>query len=610
MNKKHKKMLRRIIAAALIFGISLIFKNIVWMTVPLLLAAYLTAGYDILWKAVRNTMRGNMFDENFLMALATVSAVITGEYHEAVFVMVFYQTGELFQSVAVGKSRKSIAKLMEIRPDSANIEKDGTLVSVSPEEVAAGDVIVIKPGERIPLDGVIIKGSTEINTAAVTGESLPRPLTEGDEIFSGCVNISGAVKVRVTKPFGQSTVSKILEMTENAAAGKAHTEAFITRFARCYTPVMVIIAAVLAIIPPLFIGIGNFAVWKEWIHRAMTMLVISCPCALVISVPLSFFGGIGSLSKKGILIKGGSYIEALAKCSLFVFDKTGTLTKGSFEVDSIISEGIDKNALLELAATAEYYSDHPLAQAIKKAAQSFSLPLSTTEKAGHGIIAKTEKGEIAVGNIRLMQELGIQCPKSTGTAVYVAKDGAFAGVITLKDTVKPTARDGICALKKTGAEKTVMLTGDRAEVSEKIAAELFIDEVRSDLLPQDKLNILKDIMKDNMGGKTAYVGDGINDAPSLAAADVGIAMGAMGTEAAGEAADIVLMDDDPAKIVLAVKKCKKTVKIVYQNIWLVLSVKLAAIILGAFGIAGMWLAVFADVGVAVVAILNSLRIQK
>lgn len=608
MSKKNKKLLIRICISALLFALSLVLKQNIFIYAPLLLAAYLISGVDILHRALRNTVRGNMFDENFLMSLATVSALITGEYHEAVFVMVFYQTGELFQSIAVQNSRKSIAKLMEIRPETAGLEdKYGQVSYVSPETVHIGDTILIKPGEKIPLDGVIISGSTTVDTSPVTGESLPRELCEGDSVISGCINISGVIRARVVKEFSESAVSKILELTENAAMSKAKAERFITRFAKVYTPAIVIIAFMLAVVPPLFIGIGDFSVWKEWIHRAMTLLVISCPCALVISVPLSFFTGIGSLSRNGVLVKGGICLEAFAKCKTVIFDKTGTLTCGKFEVSEVCPEGITEAELINLAASAEYYSAHPLALAIRNAASDITKPDTTEEKAGLGVISEFGKTKVAVGNAKLMQSLGLEVKQCCGTCVYVAKNGRFAGSITLSDTIKQNSAAAISALHGLGVEKIIMLSGDRFDIAADIAQKLGIDTVYSELMPDEKLKICEQIMFDTIGSTVAFAGDGINDAPSLARADIGIAMGKMGTEAASEAADIVLMDDDPLKLALALQKSVKTIDIVRMNIYFVLSVKFLAIILGIMGVTGMWFAVFADVGVAVIAILNSLR---
>ncbi|MBQ8605392.1 MAG: cadmium-translocating P-type ATPase [Clostridia bacterium] len=606
MNAKQSKILIRIIVAAALFVISLFFKAQILLYAPILLLAYALAGYDVLWRALQSTARGNMFDENFLMALATVSALFTGEYHEAVFVMLFYQVGELFQSIATYKSRRSIAKLMEICPDVATLVTEDGEKEVDPSQVHIGDIFLVRPGEKIPLDGIIISGSATVNTSAITGESVPRELTEGDSVVSGCVDLTGVIRVRAQKEFSESTVSKILELTENAALSKAKTEAFITRFARVYTPAVVILACAIAVLPPLFTGIGELAVWKEWVYRAMTLLVISCPCALVISVPLSFFSGIGALSRRGVLAKGGMHIEALSKCNTVVFDKTGTLTEGVFEVTRCSAVGMSESELLELAATAEYYSTHPLARAIAAAAGKALPPDSVEELAGLGVIAKKDGCEIAAGNIKLMQKLGITLVPEKGTVIYIAKDGRYAGSIAAADRIKPTAKKAIERLHRMGVCNTVMLTGDKKEVAEAVAKELGISKVYCELMPQDKLEILKDVIYDNVGAKTAFVGDGINDAPALTAADIGIAMGKMGTDAASEAADIVLMDDDPLKIAEAIARAKKTVSIVYQNIWFVLSVKLLAIILGMLGV-GMWFAVFADVGVAVIAILNSMR---
>ena len=608
MNRKQKKMLWRIIASSLLFAISCIPFPFGIINNLLLLSAYVISGYDILHKAVRNTFKGNMFDENFLMALATVSALVTSQYHEAVFVMVFYQTGELFQSIATHKSRKSIAKLMEICPDSAYVEIDGKLVRKDPSEIEVGDVIIVRPGEKIALDGVVTDGASEINTANLTGESLPRAVKVGDSVANGCINISGVISVKVTRPFSQSTVTKILEMTENAALGKAKTERFITRFAKYYTPGVVIFALLLATLPPLFIDVTSFAVWKDWIYRAMTLLVISCPCALVISVPLSFFSGIGALSRCGVLVKGGSSIEALAKCDVFVFDKTGTLTTGEFQVKDVFTINKSQNEVLSIAAALEHYSNHPLAKTICKKMPLAPPAENVSELSGYGIIGEINGDRAMAGNIMLMKKYNIDCvPELDETTVYIVLKNKLAGVITFEDKIKNTSKTALQTLKALGIKRTVMLTGDKKEIADKVSSALNVDETHAQLLPQHKLEKIEDIIRHNPQSKVAFVGDGINDAPSLARADVGIAMGKLGTEAASEAADVVLMDDDPQKIAIAVKKCRKTTKIVMQNIWFVLAVKFAAIILGAAGITGMWFAVFADVGVAAIAILNSMR---
>ncbi len=604
MNKKQKKILYRIIISALVFLISLICRG--YIGIILLLSAYIIAGYDVLWKAIRNTVRGKAFDENFLMALATISAVVTGEYHEAVFVMIFYQTGELFQSIAVGKSRKSIAKLMEICPDYANIEKNGELEAVDPYEIKAGDIIVAKAGEKIPLDGIITEGATSVNTAAITGESLPRDLNEGDTVISGCVNLSGTIKIKVTKEYSESTVSKILELTENATINKAKSEKFITRFASVYTPAVVILAFLLAVLPPVFISVSDFEIWKIWLYRAMTLLVISCPCALVISVPLSFFAGIGAMSRKGILVKGGSFIESLARCKTVIFDKTGTLTEGKNKVSSASAVNVTENELIKYAASAEYYSDHPLSKAVKEICKEKDIPTQTKELAGMGVIAKFGNDTVAVGNVKLMEYVGAMYQLCDKTCMHVSKNGEYLGYIEFTDTVKQSAKKAVNKLYSMGITEAVMLSGDSEKTAREVAKKTDIKTVYAELLPKDKLDITESIIE-NAKGKVAFVGDGINDAPALARADVGIAMGAMGSDAAVEAADIVLMDDDPEKIAVAIEKCKKTVGIVYQNIYFVLAVKFAAIVLGTFGVLGMWAAVFADVGVAVIAILNSMR---
>lgn len=598
MKKKHKKVLYRIAIATALFLLSLLPLGVV--SAVLCLLGYVIAGYDVLYKAVRGVIRGKMLDESFLMAIATVGAVATGQYHEAVFVMVFYQTGELFQSIAVAKSRKSIKHLMELCPDSVTLERDGEEQVLDPDAARIGDIMVVRAGERIALDGVIVSGSTELDTAALTGESLPVYKKEGDSVVSGCVNLSGVIRVRVTSEHAQSTVSKILEMTENAAINKARAESIITRFARVYTPLVVAIAAAIAIIPPLLFD-GS---WREWIYRALTLLVISCPCALVISVPLSFFSGIGALSRRGILVKGGYAIEALADCDTVLFDKTGTLTEGALSVLEILPEGVSKNELLELAAAAEYYSDHPAAKAIiERFGKTPKKPESVTELAGKGVVAIIDGKRIAVGNAALMADEGCTT-KADG--VLVCKNGEFTGSIVLEDKIKPTSKAAISELYSTGITKTVMLSGDNQTNAKAVADRLNITEVYFELLPKDKLEITESILK-TAKGKVAFAGDGINDAPVLARADIGIAMGAIGTDAAVEAADVVLMDDDIQKIPTAIRLCRFTCNTVKQNIALVLIVKAAALILGALGLAGMWAAVFADVGVAFLAILNSMR---
>ena len=629
MTKKQKRMLVRIVASlALLIAISLLpvaawigEQQSIYLEFLLYLIPYLIVGYDVLLRAGRNITRGKVFDENFLMSVATLGAFALvlfpqAEQHfaEGAAVMLFYQVGELFQSYAVGKSRKSIAAMMDIAPDYATILRDGKLVQVDPCEVAVGDEIVVKPGERVPLDGTLIKGSSQLDTAALTGESIPREVREGDEIISGCVNMTGLITVRVTKPFGESTVSRILELVENASEKKARTENFITRFARYYTPIVVAIAALLAIIPPLLFGQD----WSDWIQRGLVFLVVSCPCALVISVPLSFFGGIGGASRLGILVKGSNYLEALAHAETVVFDKTGTLTDGSFNVVAIHpSSDVDPDRLLSLAAHAEAYSDHPIALSVRRA---YSGPLDrqriadVEEQSGHGISAKIDERVVLVGNDKLMSSAGIDCIECelTGTILHVSLDGEYIGHIVIADVIKPDAIRAVADLHAAGVKKTVMLTGDRADVAAAVAKELGIDEFRAQLLPQDKVAEVERLLLEthatsNGKGKLAFVGDGINDAPVLTRADIGIAMGAMGSDAAIEAADIVLMDDKPSNIARAVDVARKTLAIVTQNITFALGVKFLVLLLAALGIANMWLAVFADVGVSVIAILNAMR---
>lgn len=608
---KQKKMLIRIIISAVLLAAAALSPVEGIVRLAVFLVPYAVIGWDVLWKAVRNICHGQVFDENFLMALATIGAFATGEYPEATAVMLFYQTGELFQSYAVGKSRKSIAGLMDIRPDYANIEKDGRLVQTDPEEISVGDIIVVKPGEKIPLDGVVTEGSSTVDTAALTGESLPRSVSQGEDVISGCINLSGLLKVRVTKPFGESTVAKILDLVENSSSKKAKAENFITKFARIYTPAVVISAVLLAVIPPLISG-G----WADWLHRALIFLVISCPCALVISVPLSFFGGIGGASRKGILVKGGNYLEALADCETVVFDKTGTLTKGVFKVTEIHPVGMTAERLLELAAHAESYSVHPIAKSVCEAYGSEidrSRITDGSELSGHGVKAVVDGIAVCAGNARLMEQTGITQPLESyhGTTVHVAADGKYAGCIVISDEVKESSAEAIKALKEKGVKKTAMLTGDSKDVGEQVAETLGIDTVFAQLLPADKVEKVEKLLEEKSPkGKLVFVGDGINDAPVLSRADIGIAMGAMGSDAAIEAADIVLMDDDPEKIALAIDISKKTRRIVRQNIVFALGVKLAVLILGALGMANMWEAVFADVGVSVIAILNAMRALK
>ena len=609
MSKKQKKTLVRIILSAVLLVAAALIPVGGIVKLVLFLIPYAVIGWDVLWKAIRNIAHGQVFDENFLMAIATVGAFALGEYPEGVAVMLFYQVGELFQSYAVGRSRQSIAALMDIRPDYANIEQDGKLVQVDPEDVAVGDTIVIKAGEKIPLDGVVLEGSSAVDTAALTGESLPRDVNPGDDVVSGCINQSGLLKVRVTKVFGESTVAKILDLVENSSSKKARAENFITRFARYYTPVVVIGAVLLAVLPPLLFG-GD---WSDWLQRALIFLVISCPCALVISVPLSFFGGIGGASKQGILVKGSNYLEALAKTETVVFDKTGTLTKGTFQVTAVHPDRISKGELLELAAMAESYSEHPISRSLREAYQKpvdASRVTDVEEISGHGVRAKVDGHDVYAGNGKWMDRIGVSwrnCHR-TGTVVHVAVDGEYAGHIVISDAVKPDAAAAIEALKREGVKKTVMLTGDVKAVGEAVAREIGIDEVHAELLPGDKVDQVERLLKNTSGkGKLAFVGDGINDAPVLSRADIGIAMGGLGSDAAIEAADIVLMDDKPSKLAVAVRISRKTLRIVRQNIVFALGIKLLFLALGAFGMANMWEAVFADVGVSVLAILNASR---
>ena len=609
MRKKQKKTLVRIILSAVLLVAAALIPVDGIVKLVLFLIPYAVIGWDVLWKAIRNIAHGQVFDENFLMAIATVGAFALGEYPEGVAVMLFYQVGELFQSYAVGRSRQSIAALMDIRPDYANIEQDGKLVQVDPEDVAVGDTIVIKAGEKIPLDGVVLEGSSAVDTAALTGESLPRDVNPGDDVVSGCINQSGLLKVRVTKVFGESTVAKILDLVENSSSKKARAENFITRFARYYTPVVVIGAVLLAVLPPLLFG-GD---WSDWLQRALIFLVISCPCALVISVPLSFFGGIGGASKQGILVKGSNYLEALAKTETVVFDKTGTLTKGTFQVTAVHPDRISEGELLELAALAESYSEHPISRSLREAYQKpvdASRVTDVEEISGHGVRAKVDGHDVYAGNGKWMDRIGASwrnCHR-TGTVVHVAVDGEYAGHIVISDAVKPDAAAAIEALKREGVKKTVMLTGDVKAVGEAVAREIGIDEVHAELLPGDKVDQVERLLKNTSGkGKLAFVGDGINDAPVLSRADIGIAMGGLGSDAAIEAADIVLMDDKPSKLAVAVRISRKTLRIVRQNIVFALGIKLLFLALGAFGMANMWEAVFADVGVSVLAILNASR---
>ena len=645
MNKKQKKMLARIlIAAAMMIALHFARRAFgdraqepLWFF--LYLIPYLTVGWDILLKAAKGIKNKQVFDENFLMAVATVGAIAialinrSGDYTEAIAVMLFYQVGELFQSYAVGKSRKNISALMDIRPDYANVEIDGELAQVDPDEVGIGTLIVVKPGEKIPIDGVVAEGVSTLDTSALTGESVPREVRPGDEVISGCINQSGLLRLRTTREFGESTVSKILDMVENATSRKSRSEAFISRFARIYTPAVCACALALAVLPPLYLLLRGAAPgWGDWIYRALTFLVISCPCALVISIPLSFFAGIGGASREGVLVKGSNYLEALSKVQTVAFDKTGTMTKGVFEVNGIHHSSMDNAKLLELAAHAEIFSTHPIARSIRKAylegmvfrgggepaekAESGGRRLEeervadVREIGGNGIVAEVDGKQVAAGNTKLMDSLGVEyidC-HHVGTIVHVAVDGAYAGHLLISDVVKPTAGEAIRALRAAGVARTVMLTGDAKKVGEAVAAEIGIDEVRAELQPGDKVAAVEELLaKKPERAVLAFVGDGINDAPVLTRADLGIAMGAFGSDAAIEAADVVLMDDDPKKIALAVRIAKKCMRIVYENIWFAIGVKLVCLVLGAAGVANMWLAIFADVGVMVLAVLNAIR---
>ena len=620
MNRKQKKMLIRIAIAALLLGAVKLFKIGGWAGTALYAASYITIGYDILRKAFRGIINHQVFDENFLMAVATVGAIAlaiyekTGDFAEAVSVMLFYQLGELFQSYAVGKSRRNIAALMDIRPDYANIERDGSLEQVDPDQIPAGSVIVVQPGEKVPIDGEVIEGASSLDTAALTGESRPRDVKAGDDIISGCINLTGVLKVRTTKAFGESTVSKILELMENSSSHKSRSENFISRFARAYTPAVCYSALALAILPPVInLMMGMPGGWEIWVYRALTFLVISCPCALVISIPLSFFAGLGGAGKEGVLIKGSNYLEALSQTSIVVFDKTGTLTRGVFEVSGIHHNTIPEEKLIELAALAECASSHPISKSLQKAyGKEIERDRVTDiqEISGSGVIARVDGAEVAAGNGKLMKRMGVDYMDchSSGTIIHIAIDGKYAGHVVISDVEKPTSRAAIAELKKIGVKKTVMLTGDIGRVAEYMAKKLGVDQYRSDLLPADKVaEVEKLLAETGRKGKLAFVGDGINDAPVLSRADIGIAMGAMGSDAAIEAADIVLMDDDPMKISKAIKISRKCIGIVYQNIAFALGVKALCLILGALGIANMWAAIFADVGVMVLAVLNAIR---
>lgn len=630
MTRKQKKMLIRIIvSAALLLLCKVIFKLVElpdayspYIKFVAYMIPYFVIGWDILKKAFKGILNKQVFDENFLMAVATVGAIgvaiadnTKGDYTEAIAVMLFYQIGELFQSYAVGKSRRNISDLMDIRPDYANVERDGKIETVDPDEVEIGSIIVVSAGEKIPIDGVIVEGTTSLDTAALTGESVPRNAKSGDEVISGCINLSGTVKIRTTKAFGESTVSKILDLVENSSSKKSKSEKFISKFARYYTPIVCYSALALAIIPPVGRLIAGYdALWSQWIYRALTFLVISCPCALVISIPLSFFAGIGGASKEGVLVKGSNYLETLSKTNCVVFDKTGTMTKGVFEVSEICPQGdVSNDKLLEYAAFAECYSSHPISKSLQKAyAKDIDKNTVTDveEISGHGLTAKVNGVSVAAGNAKLMKKLGLEyseCDK-TGTVVHIAVDGKYAGYILISDTLKPTSVEAIAALKKIGIEKTVMLTGDSDKVAQAVAAQLGVDEVHSELLPADKVKQVESLLaQEGEKKKLAFVGDGINDAPVLSRADIGIAMGGLGSDAAIEAADIVLMDDDPLKISKAIKISKKCLRIVNQNIYFAIGIKVLCLLLGAVGIANMWVAIFADVGVMVIAVLNAIR---
>ena len=614
MNKKQKKMLIRIIIAAVLIVVFSLLPAEGYLRFVLFMIPYLVIGYDILKKAFKGILNKQVFDENFLMAVATVGAILLGDYSEGVAVMLFYQIGELFQSYAVGKSRRNISELMDIRPDYANIEKDGTLEQVDPDEVEIGTIIVVQPGEKVPIDGVIIEGISTLNTSALTGESLPRDAKAGDEVISGCINMTGLLKIRTTKEFGESTVSKILELVENSSSRKSKSENFISKFAKYYTPAVCYGALALAFIPPIVLLImGKPAMWGDWIYRALTFLVISCPCALVISIPLSFFAGIGGASNQGILVKGSNYLETLAQTKYVVFDKTGTMTQGVFEVSGIHHNEMPDEKLLEYAALAECSSSHPISKSLQKA---YGKPIDRNrvtdieEISGNGVIAKVDGISVAAGNTKLMNRLGIayQDCHHVGTVVHMAIDGKYAGHILISDIIKPHAKEAIAELKKAGISKTVMLTGDSKRVADQVAGELGIQEVYSELLPADKVSRVEELLNQKSEkDKLAFVGDGINDAPVLSRADIGIAMGALGSDAAIEAADIVLMDDDPLKISKAIKIARKCIRIVYENIYFAIGIKVLCLILGALGIANMWMAIFADVGVMILAVLNAIR---
>ena len=615
MNKKQKKMLTRIIIAFVLIVVLSLLPVDGYLEFALYMIPYLVIGYDILIKAFKGIRNKQVFDENFLMAVATIGAILLKDYKEGTAVMLFYQIGELFQSYAVGKSRRNITELMDIRPDYANIENDGKLEKVDPDEVEIGSIIVVQPGEKVPLDGVIVEGTTTLNTSALTGESLPRSAKPGDEIISGCINMTGVLKIRTTKEFDESTVSKILELIEESSSRKSRSENFISKFARYYTPAVCYGALALAVLPPIvnLVILHNPAMWSQWIYRALTFLVISCPCALVISIPLSFFAGIGGASNAGVLVKGSNYLETLSETKYVVFDKTGTLTKGVFEVAGVHHNTMEQSKILEYATLAESFSSHPISRSLKTAYGkeiNQNRVTDVEEISGNGVTAKVDGTPVAVGNVKLMKRIGVEAVEchQVGTVIHVAIDGAYAGHILISDVPKPTSKDAIANLKKNGIKETVMLTGDIDRVAQQVAGELGVDRVYSELLPADKVSKVEELLaKKSEKEKLAFVGDGINDAPVLSRADIGIAMGAMGSDAAIEAADVVLMDDDPIKIVKAIRIAKKCMRIVYENIYFAIGIKVICLILGAVGIANMWVAIFADVGVMVLAVLNAIR---
>ena len=615
MNKKQKKMLTRIIIAFVLIAVLSVLPVDGYLEFALYMIPYLVIGYDILIKAFKGIRNKQVFDENFLMAVATIGAILLKDYKEGTAVMLFYQIGELFQSYAVGKSRRNITELMDIRPDYANIENDGKLEKVDPDEVEIGSIIVVQPGEKVPLDGVIVEGTTTLNTSALTGESLPRSAKPGDEIISGCINMTGVLRIRTTKEFDESTVSKILELIEESSSRKSRSENFISKFARYYTPAVCYGALALAVLPPIvnLVILHNPAMWSQWIYRALTFLVISCPCALVISIPLSFFAGIGGASNAGVLVKGSNYLETLSETKYVVFDKTGTLTKGVFEVAGVHHNTMEQSKILEYAALTESFSSHPISRSLKTAYGkeiNQNRVTDVEEISGNGVTAKVDGTPVAVGNVKLMKRIGVEAVEchQVGTVIHVAIDGAYAGHILISDVPKPTSKDAIANLKKNGIKETVMLTGDIDRVAQQVAGELGVDRVYSELLPADKVSKVEELLaKKSEKEKLAFVGDGINDAPVLSRADIGIAMGAMGSDAAIEAADVVLMDDDPMKIVKAIRIAKKCMRIVYENIYFAIGIKVICLILGAVGIANMWVAIFADVGVMVLAVLNAIR---